>query len=61
MKAEHWQDDLGDMIFDENNPSREWMITNAKQCCIIEGKDWNDIMTKYHEHMGFEPYKPIEE
>lgn len=25
----------------------------------IEGEDWNDCMTKYHEFMGWEPYKPF--
>lgn len=24
----------------------------------IEGNDWEDCMTKYHEHMGWETYKP---
>jgi len=25
----------------------------------IEGEDWNDCMTKYHEFMNWEPYKPF--
>lgn len=25
----------------------------------IEGADWNDCMTKYHEFMNWEPYKPF--
>lgn len=25
----------------------------------IEGADWNDCMTKHHELMGWEPYKPF--
>ena len=25
----------------------------------IEGPDWNDCMTKHHELMGWEPYKPF--
>ena len=25
----------------------------------IEGADWNDCMAKYHEFMGWEPYKPF--
>ncbi len=25
----------------------------------IEGEDWNDCMTKYHEFMHWEPYKPF--
>lgn len=25
----------------------------------IEGVDWNDCMTKHHELMGWEPYKPF--
>jgi len=25
----------------------------------LSGKDWDDCMTKYHEYMGWEPYKPF--
>ena len=29
-------------------------------CCEIDGKDWEDCMAKYHEHMGWEPYVPMD-
>ncbi len=56
MKAEHWECEFGHVIFDENNPSRHFLVEKSIFCCIIEGHDWDDIMTKYHKHMNWEPY-----
>ncbi len=61
MKAEHWDNNC---IFgvDENgnHPNKDFLTKDSELCCIIEGPDWNDIMTKYHIHVGFEPYKSTE-
>ncbi len=61
MKAEHWELDDGCVIFESDNPSKDFLIKGGKFCCFIEGQDWTDIMTKYHEHMGWEPYEPMED
>ncbi len=60
MKAEHWNCDDGEVIFETPHKQKDFLTENGKYCCTIEGKNWNDIMTQYHQHMGFEPYKPME-
>jgi hypothetical protein len=40
------------------DPNNAALNVGLKRCCTIEGEDWNEVMTKYHEHMGFEPYIP---
>jgi len=32
---------------------------NAKLKWTVEADTWEEAMTKYHEHMGWEPYKPF--
>lgn len=63
MIAEHWVEVDGDIIFGLSSFSRDkhGLSENATFCCLIHGKDWNDIMTKYHEHMGWEPYRSVED
>lgn len=61
MKAEHWDNNCIFGIDEEgNHPNKTFLTEDGNFCCTIEGKDWNDIMKKYHEHMGWEPYKPLE-
>lgn len=33
----------------------------AIKCCEIDGDDWEDCMAKYHEHMEWEPYVPMDD
>lgn len=35
-------------------PSPDWELLHT-----VEAPDWNSAMTKHHELMGFEPYKPM--
>lgn len=41
-----------------SDPKNAWQLIGLKLCCTIEGETWEDVMTKYHEHMGWEPYIP---
>lgn len=38
----------------------EQFMPNPKLILTIEGENWTDCMTKYHEQMGWEPYIPME-
>ncbi len=63
MIAEHWLEEDGSIIFEwKKGTFREdhGLTPMAHFCCQIVGKDWIDIMTQYHKHMGWEPYKPYE-
>ncbi len=62
MILEHWLDDDGSTCFDADCPHGQRILLtsgpNARKCCEIEGADRDDCLRKYHEHMGWEPYKP---
>lgn len=70
MICEHWtvddqlepKDNLGDDCIATpeyfTNPKNAPLIVGLKHCCYIEGETWDEVMTKYHQHMGWEPYKP---
>lgn len=62
LHMEHWQDDVSDSLFETKNRKQQLrlMVGSASKCCDIEGKDFRDCMTKYHQHMGWEPYVPVE-
>lgn len=60
MKAEHWNCDDGEVIFPIPHKQKKFLTENGTFCCTIIGKNWNDIMRKYHKHMGWEPYKPMD-
>jgi len=62
MKAEHWKyGTIFGIDEDGNHPNKDLLTSDCEEfCCIIEGTDWDDIMKKYYEHMGWEPYKPME-
>ena len=38
---------------------KEMLEDDAVLIRKIKGEDWNDCMTKYHEFMNWEPYKPF--
>ena len=38
---------------------KEMLEDDAVLIKKIKGTDWNDCMKKYHELMGWEPYKPF--
>jgi hypothetical protein len=29
------------------------------KCCEIEGDSWEDCLRKFHDHLGWEPWKPM--
>ncbi len=68
MIVEHWIDDGADKcgvstVFTrgEDRTDLEALLYDCPvHCCDIEGKDWTDCMTQYHEHMGWEPYRPMD-
>ena len=38
---------------------KEMLEDDAVLIKKIKGADWNDCMTKHHEFMNWEPYKPF--
>lgn len=73
MKCEHWDVDEHYLGSEEVlggsciatpeffvDPKNAPLIVGLKKCCVIEGEDWTEVMTKYHQHMEWEPYIPIE-
>ena len=66
MVIEHWYDDESTSVFpkgDQRNLDlqKELAVGTPVKCCEIEGETWEECMTKYHEHMGWEPYVPMDE
>lgn len=43
------------------DPKNKWQLVGLKFCCHIHGADWNEIMQKYYDHMGWGTYHPMEE
>lgn len=60
MIAEHWLDDAGSTLFPacDLETHTRLFVGEPRKCCEIEGADWEDCLRQYHEHMGWEPYKP---
>lgn len=68
-RFEHWTTGVGE-TFIPDTPDKEQVLSvdramceedglpPPKLCCVIEAKDWTEAMTKYHEHMGWGPYRP---
>lgn len=57
--AEHWYSDSESTLIpadESDGPGTDGLSF----CCRIEGESWEDCMRKYHEHMGWEPYRPME-
>lgn len=61
MKAEHYDNStLIGVDENGNHPQKDFLTEDGKLCCVIEGESWDAVMIKYHEHMGWEPYIPME-
>jgi hypothetical protein len=41
-----------------SDPKNAELVRGSKFCCQIKGKNWEDIMVKYHKHKGWGPYIP---
>ena len=61
VKYELWDDgESGYPFFPEDNDSaRKLLRVEAKLIWTIEAETWNDAMRAFHDHMGWEPYKPM--
>lgn len=70
IRFEHWISDTSDTFMGEgpsdcfgdvNNPTdlHPCKEPGGRLCCVIEGISPNDAMRKYHEHMGWDSYKPM--
>lgn len=72
MIYQHWTEDenytgedrvAGDDIFAPteffSDPKNAWQVIGLKFCCRVEADSWTEAMTKYHEHMEWEPYIPF--
>jgi hypothetical protein len=60
MTVEHWTDDGSTQVFPKGEFRPELFEGTPTKCCEIEGDSWEDCMSKYHEHMGWEPYIPMD-
>jgi len=59
---EHWVGDDEHVVFPAGTVPADspWLATpgvRPVKCCEIEGADYADCMRRYHEHMGWEPYR----
>lgn len=60
MEIEIYESIEGYTAIDKEHQQKQLIIEpNSKLIKTIEGVDWNDCMKKYHDYMGWEPYKPI--
>ena len=41
--------------------TRRQLSSNAELTWTVEARSWTEAMTLYHEHMGREPYRPVED
>ena len=65
MTYELWIEDEGadgkdSMLIPADHPQKASLTANAALQWSCEADSWEEAMNKYHEHMGWEPYKPTE-
>jgi len=66
MKYELWRYEgnaiaLSFFPVDENyNRQRQLLEPGAEMIWAVEADTYNEAMARYHEFMGWEPYKPME-
>jgi hypothetical protein len=64
MISVHYETDTGCGLVPKENLEKALAIARDMDdgepviCCEIEGEHWFDCLRKYHEHMGWEPWKP---
>ena len=65
MKYEVWRHEgraicLSFFPVDENyDAHRQSLAPNAELLWAVEADTWDEAMSRYHEFMGWEPYKPM--
>jgi hypothetical protein len=57
---EHWYDDESTHATIKGTVQDWLFVGQPLKCCEIEGDSWEDCMKKYHEHMEWEPYVPMD-
>jgi hypothetical protein len=61
---EHWleeaDDGLTSTLLPEDSPNKRLLAESARLCCTIEAATHEEAMQKYHAHMGWDPYKPMD-
>lgn len=63
MRFEHWigPDDGEHTLIPADAPAADRATAGgpgARFCCTIEAADRDGAMRRYHEHLGWEPYRP---
>lgn len=59
MKWHVWHDGEGQLFVPAGSPHEPDGNPAARLLHVIEASSHNDAMRKYHEWMGWEPYKPM--
>ena len=60
MILEIYEDSEGLTAIDSKHEQKHLILEqDSKLIATFEGESWNECMTKYHEYMGWEPYKPF--
>lgn len=59
---EHWanEDGTSNMLVPSDHPQKQWLAEDMKLSWSVKAADWNEAMTLYYIHMGWDPYKPME-
>jgi hypothetical protein len=61
---ELWESADGtELAFMQDVDRDEALLTSLQelhQTWVVEADDWTAAMTRYHEHMGWEPYVPMD-
>lgn len=58
---EHWVSGSGSLMIPADHPQREWLTKGSQLCCTFHAQGWNEASQLLHDHMGWEPYEPIED
>jgi hypothetical protein len=66
MLYEHWtkvEDDgkTSDVFIPADSPQREWLTSGQLLRWTVEADSWEQAMALCHEHMGWDPYVPMED
>lgn len=65
MLYELWEarDEGGDgfTFIPENHPQRSRLTRGSVLVWSVEADNWEEANQKRHEHMGWEPYKPLKD
>lgn len=60
---EHWIDADGHVLIPSDAPDRDRVVllgVDARRCCTIRAATRDEVSRLYHEHLGWEPHRPME-